>query len=149
MDCGNRQGYGGNGAMAEFKNGMVASARQALYPPHRMNRLLLLALMGLIHLYRWTLSPFLALVCGPGAGCRYTPTCSAYALEALRMHGIWPGGWLALRRLLRCHPWGAWGYDPVPQTANRRFLRDSQLSGDQQALPRLQEGLSKAGGGCG
>lgn len=46
--------------------------------------------------------------------CRYTPTCSQYAIEALRKHGAWRGLWLAIRRLLRCHPWGGHGYDPVP-----------------------------------
>lgn len=46
--------------------------------------------------------------------CRFTPTCSQYALEALRKYGPLKGGWLALRRLARCHPWGGSGYDPVP-----------------------------------
>lgn len=46
--------------------------------------------------------------------CRFTPTCSAYALEALRKHGLFKGSWLAVRRILRCHPWGGSGYDPVP-----------------------------------
>ncbi|GFI54169.1 putative membrane protein insertion efficiency factor [Alistipes sp.] len=46
--------------------------------------------------------------------CRFTPTCSQYALEALRKHGPIRGTWLAVRRLLRCHPWGGSGYDPVP-----------------------------------
>ncbi len=46
--------------------------------------------------------------------CRFTPTCSQYALEALRRHGPVKGSWLALRRILRCHPWGGSGYDPVP-----------------------------------
>ena len=46
--------------------------------------------------------------------CRYTPTCSEYAVEALRKYGPFKGGWLALRRLLSCHPWGGHGYDPVP-----------------------------------
>ena len=46
--------------------------------------------------------------------CRFTPSCSAYAIEALSRHGPVKGGWLALRRIGRCHPWGASGYDPVP-----------------------------------
>lgn len=49
-----------------------------------------------------------------GHYCRYQPTCSAYALEALETHGAFKGGWLALRRILRCNPWGGQGYDPVP-----------------------------------
>ncbi|MDD6821171.1 MAG: membrane protein insertion efficiency factor YidD [Paraprevotella sp.] len=48
------------------------------------------------------------------SSCRFTPTCSQYALEALRRHGVLRGSWLTIRRLLRCHPWGGSGYDPVP-----------------------------------
>ncbi len=62
-----------------------------------------------IHLYRYLISPLL------GPGCRYLPSCSEYALEALARHGALTGGWLAVRRLLRCHPWGDSGHDPVPQ----------------------------------
>ncbi|MFA6280616.1 MAG: membrane protein insertion efficiency factor YidD [Bdellovibrionales bacterium] len=65
-------------------------------------------LRALIWLYRHTLSSFM------GRHCRFEPTCSAYADEALRVHGFWRGGRLALRRLGRCHPWGDSGYDPVP-----------------------------------
>jgi putative membrane protein insertion efficiency factor len=61
-----------------------------------------------VHIYRWLLSPLL------GPSCRYLPTCSDYALEALARHGVAIGAWLALRRILRCHPWGGLGYDPVP-----------------------------------
>jgi putative membrane protein insertion efficiency factor len=61
-----------------------------------------------IRAYRLLLSPVIA------PRCRYLPTCSEYALEALARHGLWRGGWLALRRVLRCHPWGGFGYDPVP-----------------------------------
>ncbi|HSJ06656.1 MAG TPA: membrane protein insertion efficiency factor YidD [Longimicrobiales bacterium] len=71
-------------------------------------RLFLLIIRG----YQVGVSPFL-----PPA-CRYTPTCSAYAAEAIRRHGAGRGGWLALRRLLRCHPWGGSGYDPVPGTGD-------------------------------
>jgi putative membrane protein insertion efficiency factor len=62
-----------------------------------------------VRLYRVTLSPLI------GHNCRYQPTCSAYALEALERHGALRGGWLTVRRLARCHPWGGDGYDPVPE----------------------------------
>lgn len=61
-----------------------------------------------VHAYRLALSPWL------GRNCRFAPTCSAYALEALETHGALRGGWLALRRIARCHPWGGEGFDPVP-----------------------------------
>ncbi|MGH8252184.1 MAG: membrane protein insertion efficiency factor YidD [Steroidobacteraceae bacterium] len=62
-----------------------------------------------IHLYRWFLSPFL------GRRCRFHPTCSQYALEAIAAHGAARGWWLALKRIGRCHPWGPAGFDPVPE----------------------------------
>jgi putative membrane protein insertion efficiency factor len=65
-------------------------------------------LLGLIRLYQLTLSPWL------GRQCRYEPTCSKYAAEALERHGVARGVWLAAKRLGRCHPWGRSGYDPVP-----------------------------------
>ncbi|KEO52846.1 membrane protein insertion efficiency factor YidD [Thioclava pacifica] len=61
-----------------------------------------------VRAYRLLLSPWM------GHGCRYQPTCSVYALEALERHGAIKGGWLAGKRLLSCHPWGGHGYDPVP-----------------------------------
>lgn len=67
------------------------------------------ALLALIHGYRLLISPVL-----PGA-CRFEPTCSTYGLEAIRRFGALAGGWLTLRRLVRCHPWGGAGYDPVPE----------------------------------
>lgn len=66
-----------------------------------------------VRLYRWVLSPAKLFIFGP-TRCRFTPTCSEYALEALQKHGALRGSWLAAKRLLRCHPWGAWGADPVP-----------------------------------
>ncbi len=67
-----------------------------------------------IRFYRWAISPALSAVFGPLAGCRYTPTCSVYALEAIQTHGAMTGSWLAIKRLGRCHPWGGCGHDPVP-----------------------------------
>jgi uncharacterized protein len=72
----------------------------------------------LIRIYQWTLSPFLRLLCGPNSGCRFTPTCSAYFLEAVETHGLLHGSWLGLKRLARCQPWGGCGYDPVPVRKN-------------------------------
>ena len=72
-------------------------------------------LLGLIRLYQIALSPWL------GAKCRYEPTCSHYAAEAITRHGVVRGVWLAAKRLGRCHPWGRSGYDPVPlKPATRR-----------------------------
>ncbi len=71
-------------------------------------------LRGLVRLYQLVISPFLP------PRCRFQPTCSGYALEALASHGALVGGWLALRRFARCHPWGLWGYDPVPEAGARR-----------------------------
>ncbi|HXV86637.1 MAG TPA: membrane protein insertion efficiency factor YidD [Gemmatimonadales bacterium] len=62
---------------------------------------------ALIRAYQWGAAAF-------PSPCRFAPTCSAYALEAVQRHGVGRGGWLALRRILRCHPWGGSGYDPVP-----------------------------------
>lgn len=70
-------------------------------------------LLFLIRAYRYLLSPYL------GAHCRFTPTCSEYAQEAVHSHGPARGSWLAARRLLRCHPWHDGGFDPVPETKDR------------------------------
>ena len=64
---------------------------------------------GALRAYKLTLSPLI------GRQCRYLPTCSEYAAEALIGHGAWRGSWLAARRLCRCNPWGGSGYDPVPK----------------------------------
>lgn len=69
--------------------------------------------MGMVRFYQVAISPWTPRT------CRYTPSCSAYAMEALRVHGAGRGGWMAVRRILRCHPWGGYGYDPVPGTAGR------------------------------
>lgn len=69
--------------------------------------------LWLIRGYQRLVSPLLHAVL-PGSGCRFHPTCSAYAAEALRRHGLAKGGLLATRRVCRCHPWGGSGHDPVP-----------------------------------
>lgn len=73
-----------------------------------MTRILSGLFIGLIRFYQGAISPLL------GARCRFTPTCSAYGLEAVKKHGPWKGGRLALKRILSCHPWGRNGWDPVP-----------------------------------
>ncbi len=64
--------------------------------------------IALIKAYQYLLSPLL------GASCRYTPTCSQYGLEAVKKYGPFKGGWLTLKRIGPCHPWGGHGHDPVP-----------------------------------
>lgn len=65
-------------------------------------------ILALLKFYQLAVSPFL------GRNCRFHPSCSAYAMEAVERHGAIRGGWLGLRRILRCHPWNPGGYDPVP-----------------------------------
>lgn len=65
-------------------------------------------LVPLLRAYRYAISPLL------GPSCRFHPSCSEYAIEALQRYGAIRGGWLAVRRLLRCHPWHPGGYDPLP-----------------------------------
>ncbi|MBR2367861.1 MAG: membrane protein insertion efficiency factor YidD [Alistipes sp.] len=71
-------------------------------------RTLALPLIALVRIYQLAISPL------KPPSCRFTPTCSQYAIEALRKHGAIKGLYLTIRRLLRCHPWGGSGYDPVP-----------------------------------
>lgn len=61
-----------------------------------------------VYFYQKAISPMFP------ASCRYTPTCSQYAIEAVKRHGILKGGWMAIKRILSCNPWGGSGYDPVP-----------------------------------
>lgn len=74
-------------------------------------------LIGLVRAYRLLLSPWV------GSQCRFWPTCSAYALDALEQHGAAGGSYLAARRVLRCHPWCDGGLDPVPPAVPRLFSR--------------------------
>lgn len=70
--------------------------------------------LKLIRVYRKGISPYTP------SSCRFIPTCSAYAMEAIELHGVIKGGYLSLRRILRCNPWGKSGYDPVPPKKSRR-----------------------------
>src|SRR3982751_5855670 len=92
---------------------MVASRETRFYPA-----LMVWVIRSIIRIYQCTLSPLLGFLCGPYSGCRFTPTCSAYFLEAVETHGIAHGSWLGLKRLARCHPWGGCGHDPVPHRKN-------------------------------
>ncbi|HMT81636.1 MAG TPA: membrane protein insertion efficiency factor YidD [Azonexus sp.] len=65
-------------------------------------------MIGLIRIYQYAISPFL------GRSCRYVPSCSTYAVEAVQKYGAFRGGWLGFKRVCRCHPWHPGGYDPVP-----------------------------------
>jgi hypothetical protein len=85
---------------------MIESSRR--HAPSGLQRLAVAPLVMLIKLYKYLISPVI------GPRCRFLPTCSDYALEALGRHGAIRGGWLAARRIVRCHPWGDSGYDPVP-----------------------------------
>jgi putative membrane protein insertion efficiency factor len=76
-------------------------------------------LIGFLRLYRLVISPLY------GQVCRYHPSCSAYALDAVTHHGSLRGSWLAVRRLGRCHPWAAGGYDPVPPRTTAQTTRVS------------------------
>jgi putative membrane protein insertion efficiency factor len=80
-----------------------------------------LAWIGIVPVraYQWFISPLLP------PSCRYEPTCSAYAVEAFQRHGLLRGSFLTARRLLRCHPWGGSGYDPVPGTFQDPGFHDS------------------------
>ena len=92
-------------------------------------------LIGLVRAYQLLLSPLL------GPTCRYYPSCSAYAVEALRVHGAFKGTWLAGRRLLRCHPWSPGGVDHVPPRHDHSPTRsEAAAPGDAELLPATAGG---------
>jgi uncharacterized protein len=73
-----------------------------------MKKVISRLLIGLIRVYQYAISPYLP------PSCRYTPTCSAYGIEAITKYGPFKGGWLTVKRVASCNPWGGSGYDPVP-----------------------------------
>ncbi|WP_421782977.1 membrane protein insertion efficiency factor YidD [Kiloniella litopenaei] len=82
-------------------------------------------LLGFVKLYQYGISPYTP------ASCRYHPTCSEYASEAIVTHGALRGGWLALKRLSRCHPWGGYGYDPVPEPSDDNHCSDCHVTNNR------------------
>lgn len=76
-------------------------------------KILIVPFVALVRFYQLAISPLL------GSNCRYTPTCSSYMLEALKTHGLIKGLYLGTKRILRCHPWGGSGYDPVPKNEKK------------------------------
>ncbi len=88
-----------------------------------MERLLVWIFRG----YQILVSPIIHAIAGPGSGCRFHPTCSAYAIEAVREHGAVRGLWLILKRILRCNPWGGQGYEPVPPKAAWSEVLDNSV----------------------
>lgn len=79
-----------------------------------MKKVLAKPIILIIRVYQKWISPLFP------AKCRYQPTCSQYCVEALQKHGFWRGGFLGLKRIFSCHPWGGSGYDPVPKKEDRR-----------------------------
>jgi|TARA_R110002072_G_scaffold106760_3_gene233029 putative membrane protein insertion efficiency factor len=109
-----------------------------------LERLLVFLLVVLVQVYRYALSPLLP------KNCRYEPSCSAYALTALRRHGPLKGGWLAVSRIFRCHPWGRWGYDPVPPvSSSRQGPVSGSVSAPQQSADKTARDRKHRSACCG
>ncbi len=96
-------------------------------------------LVFFLRVYRWTLSPFLSFVAGPGAGCRFEPSCSVYAIGAIQEHGAAAGSFFAIKRLCRCHPWGGMGYDPVPPRADKEKFSKLDLTCEACGVSTAQQ----------
>jgi putative membrane protein insertion efficiency factor len=90
----------------------------------------------LVRVYKLTLSPLIAFLAGPAGACRFEPTCSQYAIEAIKTHGTIAGGWLATKRICRCHPGGACGQDPVPPKQFKPFPLEFPIPRSALRIPR-------------
>ena len=97
-------------------------------------------LVGLLTVYRRFISPLL------GPRCRFYPSCSAYALEAVQVHGALRGAWLAVRRLSRCHPFHAGGIDPVPGTEGKQGPERAAVSSDGSGLELHEQSTRELAG---
>ena len=97
-----------------------------------------------LRVYQLTISPAQVFLFGATGGCRFTPTCSQYAMDAIRAQGAMAGGWLAVKRICRCHPWGGCGPDPVP---GKKFgVRPSALRFDAACMEACCAGAEGKGG---
>lgn len=95
--------------------------------------------------YKLFISPLLAWLAGPGGGCRFEPSCSDYLVEAVETHGFMRGGWLGVRRLGRCHPWGGQGIDLVPPGAE---IRNSKLETRNKHQSKEEKNMESNPDGC-
>ena len=80
------------------------------------NKIFIYPLIFIIKIYQFIVSPFI------GQNCRYLPTCSEYAIESLKLHGLLRGSFFAIRRVLKCHPFGGHGFDPIPKRKHNKVL---------------------------
>ncbi len=97
--------------------------------------------IGIVRAYQWLVSPVLPM------SCRYHPSCSHYACEAILRHGVLRGGWLAALRILRCHPWRAGGLDPVPERFEPPFAAALESAGLRTPRPAAAAGPERDRGG--
>jgi hypothetical protein len=100
-----------------------------------MRRIFVLPFIGLIYVYKYTISPLL-----PRA-CRHVPSCSTYSIEALQRHGLIRGSFFAVNRIARCQPWGTSGYDPVPRILIKKidFRKLAGVQGEHPSCDRLKD----------
>ena len=109
----------------------------------------------LVRVYQLTISPAKMFLLGPAGHCRFEPSCSHYAIEALKTHGAAAGGWMAAKRICRCHPWGGCGEDPVPAIKSKvqglkskvhpPSLRFGATGGPKAKVPAPELRVSNAG----
>jgi len=92
-------------------------------------------LIALVRFYQWVISPMKNALLGPGGCCRYSPSCSHYAIESLRVHGYWRGSYFSARRILRCHPFSAGGWDPVKPAKKSSSPKHSRPESIVDLLP--------------
>jgi len=104
-------------------------------------------LVFVIRIYQWAVSPVLLAALGPAGRCRFTQSCSEYARQAIGLHGVIRGGFLAGRRLCRCHPWGEFGADPVPKPSfpNPNLDLNPPLRGPDKIRIKIMRESQKAG----